>query len=358
MVIELSRIQKFLLFEGLFFFCFFALIILLQAIFTFFEEKRKKDIKKIQELVSNMMIDSPQEACAPQPLRTLLHALLEVNGYFCGSTWEDVKKRLLEPHKSTFLHIGFFFRKKKFLQALNAAHLCPSLFSGKELTALIHKTPHEYQSEVIDIICMNPEKEFLILLLDKLASDVGYGKHLVRDALIASSNTVYALLLEIYRTEPLQYRKAACLEVLSQKIGYLTFEDVRPCLQGNNIHLLWWGLRALENIPCDEAVSTLIHYSESQYTDIRAIVASNLGHFPLDTVRVSLEQLIHDPHWLVRLYAGLSIRRFGSAGTSILDAIASEATSDAQATARYILSLKSQVNPRMLIKWLDARAMR
>jgi|GEM_PF-3517646 len=340
------------------------ILILFGIIFTFhlYQTAREKEgvlkQKKLKQFFLHALLTNDRKSIPKASLKPLIAALSEVNDCFNDVLWITIKKETLEPWAKKLTRYARSKKQEKRALALRAFILSPELFKEELFQKSLSNIPPLLIGECVQVFCQNPKTKIVELLLDHMIHGTVYMRHLIRDETLRSGLPIYMKFLEVFRNESSIDRKIACLEILSQKTGYLTLDDIRPCVSSRDIRLKWWGIKALENAPSDESLSLLLDHLQCEYIDVRCVVASALGAYRYENVLQSLEILLNDEHWLVRMYAGLSIQKLGKQGIERLDQIQSSCSEQTKTTISYIRSVKQNMNPSFMIKWLEGRAMR
>ena len=329
-----------------------------QYLFLQRKKRRAEEERALEHCVLHSLTQSVPENLPEFSLGVLLDALTSFDERLKGDEWELLKARFIKPHVQTLTKFAAASSWKKRALFVKGALLAPAFFDQQKLIDGLcdKKAVLRYMSA--QVLAKRGSAQILDLLIEAIACESGYMKHTLRDALLKAPLQVFEDIAAILRKEKNVFRQIDCLEVLSQKSGVLSFIDVEPFLHSSNVQLRWWALKALENIPGENTCAVLKENVSFDNADIRCVVASGLGIFPLDDVHKELEILLTDSHWLVRLNSALSLKKYGPPGHEVLLKHKSETNDTVKNTVQYALDIKSTTYSRSMLRWLEARAIR
>ncbi|MCI5052525.1 MAG: HEAT repeat domain-containing protein [Simkaniaceae bacterium] len=194
-------------------------------------------------------------------------------------------------------------------------------------------------------------------IINAMNRETPFARYSYRDVLIRADDATYRLLHERLREEKGDDLRVCCLEILSQKMGYLTLQDIESDFTCGHLGRLWWATRALENIPCPESLQKLRELTSSEHWQIRALAARNMGVLVCRDCKEELTRLVEDGHWYVRLSAALALKNLGKEGKEILNSIPEE-KKEAHQVCSYVLRLPTSSLGKEIMKWFDANYFR
>ncbi len=157
-------------------------------------------------------------------------------------------------------------------------------------------------------------------VLNAMEREPSYARYAYRDALLRADDEVYHLLVEKLKEERNPRLRICCLEILSQKMGYISHDLIANDLTSPELDLRWWATRALENMPTIKTIELLRDRCVDSSWEIRSLAARNIGLLGDKDAIVALSELLEDEHWYVRLSCALRLNHSEKRGktTSVL----------------------------------------
>lgn len=284
----------------------------------------------------------------------IVRAIKQMNDKVQGKEWKNLKssiaREILSPMLPRYLHARKWIKRAYALQTLEMIR--DEVSEELLLPFLKDPIPIIRISAVAAAIDIK-SKRAINAVIDTMVYEDSFARYPYRDELLNADGDVYQILAERFSEEKDPNVRACCLEILSQKVGFVNLEMLADDLKSENMNLRWWAYRALENYPSKESVELLLKACDDPAWQIQALAARCLGLFGHVIAVPVLEKKLSDDQWLVRLNAALALRLIGQKGVLVLEGIKKGENQIAAETADYALSLPEIPLGNENVKWLD-----
>lgn len=129
------------------------------------------------------------------------------------------------------------------------------------------------------------------------------------DGLLAAPENVWKMLHRIFQDHP--DLRLACMKLLSQKVGYLTFEQALELLNEEDLYQQKLAIEALSNVPSEKSINLLKELSHAQESQKRLKATYLLGKLRIQDTE-HYQNLLKDESASVRLAAGWALSLYGA----------------------------------------------
>lgn len=255
-----------------------------------------------------------------QNFRNLVETLERYDNRFNDDRWVQIKHELTErylfPSVESYMKSWSWFKRQL---AARALLLYPQKAKEHQLKHLL--SDNRYLVRVAAAVCITRTsyKKLFYEVLQKMNKETSLSQFPYRDALINTDQEKHHWIEEILSKEKNKSICAICLDVLSTRYTPNLFSLVERFTNDSDSHCRLLAIRAMGNMPSEQAIDILIsHLSDSNW-EIR--VESILGLQKLYAVHAisSIKYLLNDPIWWVRLQAAMTLKSFGREGKDILN---------------------------------------
>ncbi len=174
-------------------------------------------------------------------------------------------------------------------------------------------------------------------IINHMSKHEGYSHYFYRDLLINKGTLlVFSWIEQIADSETDLATHLSCLTVLAGKSMIITKPFLAQDLKSENETLRLAAIKVYAHNLQKESASVLSECIKDNNPLIRTEAAIGLSHFLSEETLQQLEIALSDPVWSVRLQAGLSLKRMGKLGLSILNQQTLEGSKRAFDTAHYV----------------------
>lgn len=332
------------------------------ALHLYFSMKRKKE-RKIYNYLKDlfMRIQLEQERFDPSHFKKQgikLHHIVKVvkslDEKISGESWEELKvlvgRDVLQGEVYKYLHSRKWINRAYAIQAAE-------LIRGKLDEEMIIQGLND-PIPLVKIIAVEgairlKTKRTINATLEAMSKEESYGRYPFRDGLLKGDVEVFEILAERLKSEDHPKLRAACLEIVSQKVGFINFDLIKNDFSSGDLALRWWAVRALENYPTPEAFEKLKESTNDEYWQIQALACRCLGMYGQADAIDLLKSKLSSEHWMVRLNAGVALKGIGREGVAALKTIQESENTLAFETAQYVLALPFSTLGTEAVKWFD-----
>lgn len=284
-------------------------------------------------------------------LPRVVSVLKSLEEKFNDEHFEEIKEKALDfivqRQVNKYLHSSRWLKRAFALQALG-------MMRSRDYEHLILPFLNDPIPvvRIAAVVCSVKQQtpEAINRVLDAMHSEESFARFPYRDELLGGGAEVFSILQERLRHETRPGLRACCLEIISQKIGYVNFDLIKEDFDSENKTLRWWAVRSLENYPSDESVQQLMKSAEDAHWEIQALAVRCLGMFGLEAAIPTLKEKLSSDQWLVRLNAALGLRQIGQKGVEVLKSINVGLAGD---VSQYVLALPDTPLGGETIKWFD-----
>ncbi|MDN3504587.1 MAG: hypothetical protein P0S95_03305 [Rhabdochlamydiaceae bacterium] len=159
--------------------------------------------------------------------------------------------------------------------------------------------------------------EAILVSMENLDKSMQY---LFRDTLLGADSDVFDILRVIFKRSDNEITKQRAFSILSLKMGYLEFEDIKSYFYHDNERMRWLALRAIENYPTHEGALHIIKCLKDPSWKVRALSGFLIGSLNLELGLLALNKGMHDEHRWVQFICALCLKTFGELGDDLLQA--------------------------------------
>lgn len=246
-----------------------------------------------------------------------------------------VKKELLATAKSTATSWDWVKRQL----AARVYLLAPNFATREEILAFLHDSKYLVRVTASSIITRTGSKEELHAVVRQMAKESKLSRFAYRDALLQMDEKKFRWLLEILQEDKNPEVQAICLDIFSMRTTDNLFPKLVPFIYSENKELKILAIAVLKSIPSPEANDILIHCLEDESPKVRAEALKSIDPHLAEKEIGTLEALLSDPEWFVRLQAALRLRSLGERGMRILAEQTPKKSMTAHEISDYVLAL-------------------
>ncbi|MCH9613808.1 MAG: hypothetical protein SP1CHLAM54_08170 [Chlamydiia bacterium] len=287
-------------------------------------------------------------------LHHIVKVIKSLDDKISGEHWEETKiligRDILKDKVKKYLHSRKWIRRAQAIQA--AEMIRGDLNEDMIVVGLSDPIP------VVKILAVEgavrlKTKRTINATLEAMSKEESFGRYPFRDGLLKGDVEVFQILAERLKTEDHPKLRACCLEIVSQKVGFINFELIKNDLDSEDLSLRWWAIRSLENYPTAESFEKLKEACHDAYWQIQALACRCLGLYgQAEAISLLIEKLSSE-HWLVRLNAGISLKTIGQEGVAALKNMKEEDNELGFQAAQYVLALPTSALGAEAVKWFD-----
>lgn len=282
-------------------------------------------------------VEIPQQLCH---FRSLIEALEKYDHLFNDFLWVQLKAKIVNkyllPHLDSYACSFSWFNRQL---AGRCLLLCPEVATEPLLEKLLDDS--RYLVRVTAAICIinRSDKNMFYKVVDKMSKETALSQFPYRDALIQANEEKYEWLGSLLSHTTDKAVIAICLDILSTRYSRDLFPLVKPFINDSDHTCRIFAIKALGNIPNQEAIDLLIGRLADSDWQIRAEAIMSLQKLYAIQAIPQLELLLADPIWWVRLQAALTLKILGQQGIAILAAQRPDQQPQAYEIAKYALAL-------------------
>lgn len=340
------------------------LIAMVTAFFLhlYFSQKKKRELK-IQKYLTDLLmtIHLEQKRFEPSDFKkkgVRLHHIVKVvkslDDKISGEKWEELKgligKEILKDKVHSYLHSRKWLKRA---QAIQAAEMIRGGLDEEMITLGLNDPIPIVKILAVEGAVRLKTVRTINATLDAMSREESYARYPFRDGLLKGDVEVFQILADRLKTEDHPNLRACCLEIVSQKVGFINFNLIKNDLNSDKLQLRWWAIRALENYPTAESFEKLKEACHDKYWQIQALACRCLGMYgQADAIEILLHKM-HSEHWMVRLNAAIALKNIGREGILALKSIDETADPLAYETACYVLALDASSLGAEAVKWFD-----
>ena len=270
-------------------------------------------------LFSEQPIDTvsiPADLCQ---YRNLVETLERYDQRFNDQRWLKIKEKIvttyLLPRAESYAS-SFSWSKRQL--AARSLLLCPQKASEKLLAKLLEDSRYLVRVAAAVCITQTSYKDLFYKMIRKMSKETSLSQFPYRDALIQVDQEKYQWLESLLSTETDKAVIAICLDILSTRYSSNLLPLVKPFVNDPDRNCRTLAIKALGNIPNDQAIEMLTDHLVDSDWEIRAEAIMGLQKLYATQTIPKLHVLLNDPIWWVRLQAALALKNFGSEGREIL----------------------------------------
>lgn len=272
--------------------------------------------------------------------RNLVEVMEQYDQRFNDNRWLSVKEKIASTYLLPQIDkmVSSLFWEKRHLAA-RCLLLCPQKAEEKWLHQLLNDP--RYLVRVTAAVCITKTSYHHLFndVLKKMSEETALSQFPYRDALIQANQEKYDWMASLLSTESNKKIIAICLDVLSSRYSRHLLSLVKPFVNDPDRNCRTLAIKALGNIPNEEAIHILMEHLVDSEWEIRA--ESVIGLQKLYAVQAisKIQVLLNDPIWWVRLQAALALKAFGIEGRDILSTRDRNNEPKAYEIAQYALAL-------------------
>lgn len=277
-----------------------------------------------------------------QGFRNLLKTMNTIETKITDRSWDELKDGLIKTYllKQAKKWALSRFWTKRFLSA-QCFLLNPSLAKREELSTLLNDSKLLIRIIAARAIAGLNDRDLFEQVIFRLSKEGKLARFTYRDFLIKVDEKKFEWILEILRRDINIEISAVCLDLLSTRTTKNVFAAILPFIYGSDRECRLLAVKILKNIPSGEAFDILFHCLKDEDWEIRAEALKTLApnRQLIQKGIEKIENLLHDPVWLVRLQAALALKKLGNQGFQILSRINPEKEPEAYEISRYVFAL-------------------
>lgn len=325
---------------------FFVLAIAAIKLITKARARRREDSQEqIGKIIDSVLFDNQPVNTVEIPkqlshFRNLIEALEKYDQLFNDFLWVQLKEKIVNtyllPHINSYASSLSWFNRQL---AGRCLLLCPQVATEPLLEKLLNDS--RYLVRVTAAVCIinRSNKELFYKVLDKMSKETALSQFPYRDALIQANEEKYEWLGSLLSHESNKMVIAICLDILSTRYSPNLLPLVKPFINDSDPTCRIFAIKALGNIPNQEAINLLIARLTDSDWKIRSEAIISLQKLYATQAIPELELLLSDPVWWVRLQAALTLKILGQQGKAVLAAQNKEQEPLAYEIAKYVLAL-------------------
>lgn len=321
------------------------LIVLTKLITRYATKKRNKNQNEISQLIEKFLLNEEplDQLIIPSRLqahRNLVETLEKYDQLFNDVRWRAIKEKIvstyLSPYEKRRSSSFFWFTRQLVSRTLL---LCPHLAKKETLIKLLDD--NKYLVRIPAAVCITKlrDRDLFIKVIERMSCETALSQFPYRDAIIQTNEDNFLALSSLLKTEKNKKIIAICLDILSTRYTDDLFDLVKPFMNDTDRTCRVLAVKALGNIPNEQAIKLLIgHLSDSDW-EMRAEAITSLQKLYATQSIPDLVQLLQDPIWWVRLQAALTLKSFGREGVEALSSQDNTKSPLAHEIAQYTLAL-------------------
>ncbi len=284
------------------------------------EAARKKISEMIIDCLQHKKISAIDESLKKYTSTTTLLATVEAfDRRISEAEWTELKNKIvtvyLLPTARKKATSSSWFKR-------NFAARCFALTPLKEDESLIFKLisdPVFLVRSVAAIAILNLEnKEGIFKIIKQMSCEKGYARYYYRDLLLQGPTNITNFVKEIAESETDPAIHLACLELLTDKSIVIIPHYIKDDLESTNDSIRLQAAKIVARNPQKDTVSILTKCLGDSNSEIRAEATRGFHYFPTNEVFETLQQILSDPVWVVRLQAAKTLKKMGQKGLNIL----------------------------------------
>jgi hypothetical protein len=321
------------------------LAVLFCQFYLFFKKRKKHRTQKtLNELIEKATFNQLPLNLADIPpnclnIESLLLVLENFNQRFSDQNWQITKFNLvhgyLKPATKNWISSSFWSKRSR---AIRCIFLSPQLQDSLALHTFLDDKSYYIRSLAAFAAIALEQPSLTYAVLKRMGSEHKHARYAYRSAILHSQSKVFNQVLDIYKQDPEEEVRLACLDVFSFRVIPHLFSFIQKDLSSHNLDIKLTATQLLANLPDLRAIETLEAYLEDPHWMIRAEAAKNLGNLQARGAINQLEKCLSDPVWTVRLQAGLALKQLGNEGRHILETQDWDLNADAYEIARFLLT--------------------
>lgn len=299
-----------------------VVILFTMKIIAVFEEKRNKKRCKLRLWITKELSEENLNIKPPKlPFKELLALLFKMDTILKGNEWKRIKERLLQEEVNK--KIMKLLDSRRWINryyALMACLLIDRSVPTRNIKKLFFDRSSIVRHKVYELIIKTKDKSSFGFLIEQFSMQHSHHRIMIRDLLLKADQEIILWIYELFKEEKNIHRRLACLEILSQKCGYLKIEDIEKDIRSDFLQIRWWCVRALENIPSAKALPYIFQSMKDPISEIRALSAIIATIHPFNDVKNALIGMLQDPNREVCLNAALALNSYQDEGKKVLKA--------------------------------------
>lgn len=221
----------------------------------------------------------------------------------------------------------------------NALLLQPKFASEEILNQLLDDS--KYLVRVAAAVCITKTSynNLFKKVVLKMSQETSLSQFPYRDALIEADEEKFEILEQLLAENNNKAISAICLDILSTRYSKNLLHLVKPFVNDADLPCRTLAVRALGNIPSQEAIELLMDHLYDSDWNIRAESITSLQKLYALQAIPKITPLLNDPVWWVRLQAALTLKAFGREGIEALSQQNEKEEPLAHEIAQYTLAL-------------------
>lgn len=334
-------------------FIIICIILVISLTFEWGFRKRGRQTKRLSLILMRLIEDHVNDLRSFIPKRLLklpivIPVMEKFDQSFTGVFWISLKEKLFHSLLIEDLKAYLYSRRwTKRSWALRALNLSPRYDYEEAVLSNLQSKKHLIRFSAARCAVKLNTKASISAVIRAMSQEKELCQYPYIDHLTAAKNpTTLAFIKSLYLETKNQDIRLSCLKILSNYVGYLTIEDVRPFLFSADPELRWCGLRSLANTPSKEGNTYLMQAAVTGDWQFQALATHLLGLLRFEEALDTLKRNLLSRHFWVRFSAGLSLFMFGEKGMQYLRSIKEEESEEAYRTAQHLLSMPSVIFKR------------
>lgn len=271
--------------------------------------------------------------------KNLLMVLEEFEKKITDKEWIEIRNKL--QRRYLFKIAKRYLSNPSWIKRQLAARcflLNPSTIEKKQLATLLKDKRFLIRVIAANIITKSPYRDLFFEVIRTMDRETRLTRYPYRDLIINSDSEKFEWILELLKTNPPSSICAICLDLLSTRTTTNIFPLLLPFIYGEDKECRFLAVKILKTMPSKESKDILFHCLNDLDWEIRAESLKSLDPALSKQWMPTIQELLHDSVWLVRLQAALLLKNLGNEGLKILSEMNPKKEPEAYEIARYVLA--------------------
>lgn len=323
-----------------------VLIIIIRNVLKWKKKRKERLENELSKIIEELVIQQtlPHDLTLPSHLqnehRTIIEILEKFDHLVTDPIWKEIKGKIFAIYLLPFIKKNIDSRSWVQRQLVARAYLlCPTKANHDDLLKLIYDPKFLVRVVAAVTIIQTHYRDLFVEVIRQMVKESPLSRFSYRDALIGGSQEHFLWVEELLKTEKDPQILAVCIDLLSTRMTHDLLPLLKPFLEGKDRGCRLLAIKALGNVPSDDAMGMLLECTKDADWEIRAEAIKGLAQMFAVKSIPRLQELLNDPEWWVRLQAAIALKQLGMEGKTILATQNKKKSPLAYEISQYILAM-------------------